>query len=100
MQKLCCLSFFKKDLFDVDHFLKSLLNLLQYYFCFMFFVFYFFFKPQVCEILVPQIEPAVPSLQSEILTTGLPGKSQKLYFLKVVNIRFWKLHEVKSDIHC
>ena len=42
MQKLCCLSFLKKDLFDVDHFLKSLLNLLQYYFCFMFFVFYFF----------------------------------------------------------
>ena len=36
MQKLRCLSFLKKDLFDVDHFLKSLLNLLQYYFCFMF----------------------------------------------------------------
>ena len=99
MQKLCCLSFLKKDLFDVDHFKVFIefvtILLLFYVFCVL-----FFFKPLVCEILVPQTEPAVPSLQSEILTTGLPGKSQKLYFLKVVNIRFWKLHESKSDIDC
>ena len=47
MQKLCCLSFLKKDLFDVDHFLKSLLNLLQYYFCFMFLGFSFLAKRYV-----------------------------------------------------
>ena len=58
------------------------------------------FGQKVCEILVTGIEPAAPALQGEILTTGLPGKSQKLYFLKGVNIRFWKRHESESDIHC
>ena len=39
-------------------FLKSLLNLLQYRFCFMF----WFFGPKACEILAPQpgTEPAPP----------------------------------------
>ena len=50
-------------------------NLLQYCFCFMF----WFFGHEVCWILAPQpgIEPALPALESEILTTGLRGRSQK-----------------------
>ena len=91
---------FLKDIFDVDHFLvfiEFVTVLLLFYVCF--FVF-FFLGQKVCEILVSGTEPAAPALQGEILTTGLPGKSQKLYFLQVVNIRFWKLHESKSDIHC
>ena len=46
--------------FNVDHFLKSLLNLLQYFFCFMF----WFFGYEACGIFTPQprIEPAPPTL--------------------------------------
>ena len=58
----------------MDHFLKSLLNLLQYCFCFMFFG---FFGHKACRILAPQpgIESAPPALEGEVLTTGPPGKS-------------------------
>ena len=54
-------------------FLKSLLKLLQYCFCFMF----SFFSHKACRILSPWpgIEPAPPALEGEVLTTGLPGKS-------------------------
>ena len=54
-------------------FLKSLLNLLQYCFCFI----YIFFGHKTCEILTPQprVEDAPPILKGKILTTGLPGKS-------------------------
>ena len=48
--------------------LKSLLNLLQYCFYFM------FFGHEACEILVPQPEIETVPL-AEILTTGPPGKS-------------------------
>ena len=43
---------------------KSLLNLLQYCFCFMF----WFFGPKACGILAPQpgIEPAPPALGGEV----------------------------------
>ena len=56
-------------------FSKSLLNLLVYCFCFMFFGFpgheeYGILPPQ------PGTEPACPALEAEILTTGLPGQSQ------------------------
>ena len=47
--------------------LKSLLSLLQYFFCFMF----WFFGPQACGILAPR----PPALEGKVLTTGLPGKS-------------------------
>ena len=40
---------FFKDFFDVEPFLKSLLNLLQYCFCFMF----WFFGHNTCGILAP-----------------------------------------------
>ena len=48
------------------HCLKSLLNLLQYRFCFMF----WFFG------LEAGIEPTPPALEGEVVTPGLPGKSQ------------------------
>lgn len=53
-------------------FLKSLLNSLQYYFCFTF----WFFAHEAREILapVPWIEPT-PTLEGEILITGQPKKS-------------------------
>ena len=37
-----------------------------------------FFSPRACGILGPRpgIEPATPALESEVLTTGPPGKSQ------------------------
>ena len=54
-------------------FLKFLLNLLQYCFCFMF----WFFGRETCEILAPWpgIKPSPPALEGEVLTTGPPGKS-------------------------
>ena len=60
-------------IFDVDHFFKSLLNLLQHCFCFMF----WFFGLKACGILAPRpgIDPAPPALESKVLTTGPPGKS-------------------------
>ena len=66
--------FFKIFFFWCGPFLKSLLNLLQYCFCFMLWI----FGPEACEILAPwpRIEPALPALEGEVLTTGPPGKSQ------------------------
>ena len=54
-------------------FFKSLLNLLQYCFCFM------FFGPEACGILAPQpgIKPVRLALEGEVSTTGQPGKSWK-----------------------
>ena len=56
----------------VDHFLKSLLNLLQYYFHFMLLVLGW----DAGGILAPQpgIEPVLPELEGKVLTTGPPGK--------------------------
>ena len=53
--------------------LKSLLNLLQYYFCFMF----WFCGREACGILAPRpgVEPTPPALEGEVLTTEPPGKS-------------------------
>ena len=64
---------FLKRYFYVDHFLKSLLNLLQYCFCFIF----CFFGLQASGILVPQpgIEPAPLALEGTVLIPGPPGKS-------------------------
>ena len=39
LSQMCCNFFFLRFFFDADHFLKSLLNLLQYCFCVMFFGF-------------------------------------------------------------
>ena len=80
-----CLSFF--FFFNCGPFLKSLLSLLQYCFCFMFLVF-------GCEahgILSPRtgIEPAPPALEGKILTTGLPLKSTLLLFIH--NKTYWQV---------
>ena len=71
--------FFKDFFFSCGPFLKSLLNLLQYasLLCFV------FFDQKACGILVPRqgIKPAPPALEAEALTTGSPGKSQRLLAL-------------------
>ena len=59
------LHFFFKDFFSCGLFLKSLLNLLQFCFCFMF----CFFGCKTCRILAPQIEPSLPALEGEVLAT-------------------------------
>ena len=57
-------------------FLKPLLILLQYCFCFTF----CFFGHEACGILAfrPGIQPTSPASEGDILTSGPPGKS--LYF--------------------
>ena len=47
---------------------------------------FWFFRREACEILAlrPGIEPAPPALEGEVLTTGLPGKSQTFLILEVV----------------
>ena len=61
-------------------FLKSLLNMLQCCFCFMF----WFFGHKACGILAPQpgIKPTPPALEGKVLTTGPPGKSLTFYSLQ------------------
>ena len=70
-------SFFFKELvcFGCGLFLKSLLNLLQY--CFHFMFCFFFFGHEVCGVLAfsSGIEPTPPALDDEVLTTGKSGKS-------------------------
>ena len=58
-------------------FLKSLLNLLQYCFCFMFWS----FGPETCGIPAPRpgIKPAPPALEGKVPTNGLPGKPLIIY---------------------
>ena len=65
--------FFLEIFFLCGPFLKSLLNLLQYCFCFMF----CFFGREADGILAPRpgIEPAPLALEGEVLTAGPPGKS-------------------------
>ena len=65
--------FIKKNFFWCGPFLKSLLNLLEYCFCFMF----WFSNRKVYGTPAPRpgIEPASFALEGEVLTTGLPGKS-------------------------
>ena len=54
-------------------FYKSLLNRLQYCFCFV----VCFFGHEACGVLAPWlgIEPTPPALEGDILATGPPGKS-------------------------
>ena len=96
----------KKIFFWCGPFLKSLLNLLQYCFCFMFFV---FFGREACGILAPQpgVEHAPPVLEGEVLTTGPPGKSWVLILGTCSHFMTWsgksvnrkELHKVKGDSH-
>ena len=58
---------------------KSLLNLLQYCFCFMFWL--FGCKAYGISAPWPGIEPIPPALEGEVLTAGPPGKSwRKVYY--------------------
>ena len=61
----------KVDFFRVWTFLKSLLNLLQHRFFYV-----WVFSLEACGILAPQpgIEPATPALEGGVLTTGSPKK--------------------------
>ena len=54
---------------------ESLLNLWQCCFCFIFF--FYFFDLEACGISAPQpdFKPIAPSMEGEVLTIGLPGKS-------------------------
>ena len=72
------LFFFLKFFFSCGLFLKSLLNLLQYCFCFMF----WFFGQEACGILAPRpgIESTLPALEGDVITTGPPRKSQCHFF--------------------
>ena len=56
---------------------KSLLRLLQYCFCFMF----WFFGQEACGILAPRpgMEATPPASEGEISTTGPLGKSPLAY---------------------
>ena len=65
------LSLFKR-VFDRDHFLKCLFNLLQYCLA-LHFVF-------LALVLRPGVEPTPPVLEGEVLTTGSHGKYQFLSF--------------------
>ena len=64
---------FLSKIFWCGPFLKSLLNLLQYCFCFMFWC----FGHETCEILapLPGIKPIPPALEDKVLITGPPVKS-------------------------
>ena len=70
----CFCLFVLKIFFWCGPFLKSLLNLLQYCFCFMFWA----FGCEACGILAhpPGIKPTPHELDSKVLTTGPPGKFQ------------------------
>ena len=75
MELLIFFFFFKIFFFlNVDPVLKSLLNLLQYCFCFMF----WFFDLLACGVLAPPpgIKPAPPAVEGEVLIPRLPGKYQ------------------------
>ena len=65
--------------------LKSLLNLLQNCFCFMF----WFFNLEACGVLAPYpgMKSTLPALEGKVLTTGLPEKSLDVFssFLKSAN---------------
>ena len=73
------LKLFFEDFFWCGPFWKSLLNLLQHCFCFMF----WFFGHEQHEILAPQpgLKRAPPVLEGEVLTTGPPEKPLSLSFL-------------------
>ena len=63
-------------------FLKSLLNLLQYHFCFMLWI----LGHKACGILspLPRIKPASLALEHKVSTTQLPGKFPR-FFLYAYN---------------
>ena len=59
----------------ITFFFLTLLNLLQYCFCFII----WFCGHMACGVLAPQpeTEPTSPALEGKVLTTGLPGSSPR-----------------------
>ena len=88
--------FFLLRFFWCGQFLKSLLNLLQYCFCFMF----WFFGRQACNILTPWpgIKPTPPALEDKVLTTGPPGKSHSYRFLMIFFIKLRKFLSIPESL--
>ena len=68
-------NYFFKIFLKCIPFKKSLLNLLQCCFCFMF----WFLGQKACGILAawPWMEPTTPALEGKVLSTGPRGKSQE-----------------------
>ena len=64
--------------FKRETFLKSVLDLLQYCFCSMF----WFLGCETCGILAPQpgTDPAPHALEIDVLTSGPSGKSPQIFF--------------------
>ena len=82
--------------------LRSLLNLLQYCFCFGFFFGFFFFGffgHEACGILAPQpgTEPILLALEGKVLITRLPGKSLMDFFLPLMSLGGVCLSAPKGD---
>ena len=70
--------------------LKSLLNLLPYYFCFKFCL----SDHKACGILAPQsrLELTSPALEGQVLTTGLQGTSHLfilIFTVIIIVVLFW-----------
>ena len=70
----------------MDHFKKTLLTLLQYCFCSVF----WFFGHKACRILAPQpgIKLTSSALEGKVSTTGPPGKSPPLTFYNLLPARW------------
>ena len=64
----------------------------------LFFLCFGFFGPEACGILAPRpgIEPTVPALEGEVLTTGPPGKSPGS---DLTGLHFRVSHECPADAH-
>jgi len=96
MPNILLFNFLKRFVFPCGPFLKSLLNLLQYCFCFMvcfcgFFFFFFFFWPRGMRDLtsLTGVEPIRPALEGNILTSWQPGSSLNIPLLQY-KMRFFR----------
>ena len=69
---------------------------------YLYFTFFFFFGLEICGILFPWpgIKPVPPALEGEILTTGSPEKSSRVYqLLKRLAFPVLKVQSSGKDIH-
>ena len=66
---------------------QTINNSLQYCFCFIF----WFFGCKVCGSLAPRtgIKPVPLTLEGEVSTTGLPGKSQSIVCLRATKLQYF-----------
>ena len=90
---MCCVFFSFLKIFDVDHFLKALLNLLQYCFCglcsnFFFFFFFFFLATRNLSSLTKD-QTHTSALKGKVLTTGPPTKSLHSWWSSLMIILYY-----------